>query len=52
MLRIKVTETIRKKKQMRSLLKFYNMESLNKEQQKKDNITYQSLMKSNIEKYR
>ncbi|HHC6335858.1 TPA: ZinT/AdcA family metal-binding protein [Staphylococcus aureus] len=44
----KVTETIRKETDAKPL-KFYNMESLNKEQQKKDNITYQSLMKSNIE---
>ncbi|EHJ07303.1 zinc ABC transporter substrate-binding lipoprotein AdcA [Staphylococcus simiae] len=43
----KVTETIRQETDAHPL-KFYNMESLNKEQQKKDNITYQSLMKSNI----
>ncbi len=42
-----MTETIRKETDAKPL-KFYNMESLNKEQQKKI-ILHQSLMKSNIE---
>lgn len=43
----KVTDTIRKETSAKPL-KFYNMESLNKEQQKDENLTYQKLMKENI----
>lgn len=43
----KVTETIRHETDAQPL-KFYNMESLNKDQQNQDDISYQSLMKTNI----
>ncbi|OHS41248.1 zinc ABC transporter substrate-binding protein [Staphylococcus sp. HMSC62B09] len=44
----KVTETIRKETNAKPL-KFYNMESLNKEQSKDASINYQTLMNKNIE---
>lgn len=43
----KVTETIRKETDAKPL-KFYNMESLNKDQQNDKDLSYQSLMKENI----
>ncbi|CCI58936.1 putative uncharacterized protein [Staphylococcus equorum subsp. equorum Mu2] len=43
----KVTDTIRKETKAKPL-KFYNMESLNKEQQQDEDLTYQSLMDKNI----
>ena len=44
----KVTETIRKETNAKPL-KFYNMESLNKEQSKDESMDYQTLMNKNIE---
>lgn len=44
----KVTETIRKETNAKPL-KFYNMESLNKEQKHDKDLTYQKLMNQNIE---
>lgn len=43
----KVTDTIRKETKAKPL-KFYNMESLNKEQQQDEDLNYQSLMNKNI----
>ncbi|MCG7338131.1 zinc ABC transporter substrate-binding lipoprotein AdcA [Staphylococcus sp. ACRSN] len=43
----KVTDTIRKETSAKPL-KFYNMESMTKEQTKDDNISFQSLMNNNI----
>ena len=43
----KVTETLRKETDAQPL-KFYNMESLNKDQQNDKDLSYQSLMKENI----
>ncbi|WP_436861530.1 zinc ABC transporter substrate-binding lipoprotein AdcA [Staphylococcus caeli] len=43
----KVTDTIRKETEAKPL-KFYNMETLNKQQQQNHKLTYQSLMEQNI----
>lgn len=43
----KVTDTIRKETDAKPL-KFYNMESLNKDQQEEKDLSYQKLMKENI----
>ena len=42
-----MTETLRKETDAQPL-KFYNMESLNKDQQNDKDLSYQSLMKENI----